>query len=114
MEPKQAQDLGTALKEMLKSSKELFDLAHDSIKKIIALNQDVSKLSKSDIVEYVAMKDVPSKFSTLAENSKKAKKIPGDLKFFLWFMRNLIIDVMQVLKTEKEGGDQSSEKVYGK
>lgn len=99
---------------MFKSGEELFDFAPDSIKKIITLIKDISKLSKSDIVNHVALKEIPSKVSTMGENSKKAKKIPGDLKFLLSFMRNLILDVLNVLLTEKDSGDQSPQEVYGK
>lgn len=113
LEPKQMQDMESGLKGVIKSGEKLFDLAPDSIKKIIALIQDVSKLSKSDIVNHVALKEVPSKVSILTENSKTAKKIPGDLKFFLSFIRNLILDIIQVLKTEKGNGDQGAEQDNG-
>ena len=113
LEPRQMQDMESGLKGVIKSGEELFDLAPDSIKKIIALTQDVSKLSKSDIVNHVSLKEVPSKVSTLFENSEKAKKIPDDLKFFLSFMRNLIQDIIQVLNTKKEGKDQGSEQGDG-
>lgn len=113
LEPKQMQDMESGLKGVIKSGEKLFDLAPDSIKKIIALIQDVSKLSKSDIVNHIALKEVPSKVSILTENSKTAKKIPGDLKFFLSFIRNLILDIIQVLKTEKGNGDQGAEQDNG-
>jgi hypothetical protein len=45
----------------------------------------------------------------LNENRKKAKPIPDDLKFFLCFVRNLIMDILEVLHTKKEDGAQGSE-----
>lgn len=113
LEPKQTQDMECGLKGVMKSGDELFDLAPDSIKRIIALIQDVSKLSKSDIASHVSLKELPSKISALGENAKKAKKIPGDLKFLLSFVRNLILDIKQVLNPEEEDAEENSEQGDG-
>ena len=116
LEPKQAQDMECGLKGVMKSGEELFDLAPNSIKEINALIQDVLKLSKSDIASHVSLKEIPSipsKVSALRENAEKAKTIPGDLKFLLSFVRNLILDIKQVLNAEEEDAEESSEQEDG-
>ena len=101
------QDMESGFKGVVKSGDELIDIAPDSIQKLIKLIQDVSNISKSDVKSHVTLKELPSKLSALGENSKKAKKIPGDLKFFLCFVRNLIMDILEVLHIKKEDEAQA-------
>ena len=99
------QDFESGFKSVMESGEELFDLIPDAIKHIIDLTEDITKVSKSDISRHVELKNVPSKFLALKENMKKAKTIPGSLKFFVRFVRNLIMDILQALHTEKESGE---------
>ena len=102
LEPKETQNMESGFKGVIKSGDELIDLAPDSIKKIINLIQDASNISKTDIKNHVtSIKKIPSKLSAFSENCKKAKVIPGDLNFFLCFVRNLIMDILEVLHTTK-------------
>ena len=103
------QDMESGFGGVIKSGDELIDHAPDSIKKLIGFIQDISNISKTDINNHVSLREVPSKFSALNENRKKAKPIPDDLKFFLCFVRNLIMDILEVLHTKKEDGAQGSE-----
>ena len=102
LEPKETQNMESGFKGVIKSGDELMDLAPDSIKKIINLIQDSSNISKTDFKNHVkSIQEIPSKISAFSENCKKAKVIPGDLNFFLCFVRNLIMDILEVLHTTK-------------
>ena len=88
----------SGFKSVVKSGDELMVLAPDFIKDLIKLVQDASKVPKADIKDNVrTVKELTSKVSALSENCKKAKAIPGDLKFFLCFVRNLIMDIRELL-----------------
>lgn len=122
LEPSVMKNIQSGLRGVIKSGNEIEDLGPDTTKKLIKLLQDVSKISKSDIKSHVSLKEIASKVSALNENTRKAKKIPGVLKFFLSFIRNLLMDILEVLhakrasdspvqESESEGADSPTGRV---
>lgn len=111
LEPIVMKNIQSGLQGLIKSGNEIEGLGPKTIKQSIRLIRDVSNISTSDIKSHVSLKEIPSKVSALNENSRKAKKIPGILKFFLCFIRNLLMDILEVLhaKNENESQIQSSD-----
>ena len=109
LEPKFMQDLEAAFKSLLKIGDELTKLAPENIKQLIKLGKDATKFSAAEIKGHVSFKELPSKVSALNENAKKAKKIPGDLKFFLNVTKMLVTDIVRMLQAKEEKAAEENE-----
>ena len=103
LEPNVMKDIQSGMMGVIKCSNEIIDLGPDTVKQLIEVVNDVSKISVSDIKSHVSFKQIASTISAFNENSRKAKKIPGIVKFFLSFIRNLLMDILDVLPTENTG-----------
>ncbi|XP_028400240.1 uncharacterized protein LOC114523494 [Dendronephthya gigantea] len=110
LEPKAMQDMRDGFNGVLKSGGELVDLFPDSIQKLIKLSKDILDISVTDIKNHIkSLKELKSTMTALKDNAKKAEKIPDDLKFFFNFVRNLVMDILQLLHTKKEETQASQE-----
>ena len=103
LEPNVMKDIQSGIKGVIKSGNEIEDLGPDTVKELIKLVDDVSKISTYEIKSHVSFMEIISTISAFNENSRKVKKIPRIVKFFLSFIRNLLMDILDVLPTENTG-----------
>lgn len=104
LEPNQVKDLESSLNEVIQCVEELEDIAKDSLKRTKDLIEDISNVPKSQITNNLNVKEITVKMSAIKENSKQAKKIPKDLKFFVNFAKSLKFDILGVLSTQENDG----------
>ncbi|XP_046854522.1 uncharacterized protein LOC124447582 isoform X2 [Xenia sp. Carnegie-2017] len=104
LEPNQVKDLESSLNEVIQCVEELEDIAKDSLKRTKDLIEDISNVPKSQITNNLNVKELTVKMSAIKENSKQAKKIPKDLKFFVNFAKSLKFDILDVLSTQENDG----------
>ena len=103
LEPNVMKDIQSGVMGVINCSNQIINLGPDAVQQLIELVSNISEISTSDIKSQVSLKQIIPTISAFNENSRKAKKIPEIVKFFLCFIRNLLMDILDVLPTENTG-----------